>query len=331
LFGGQLRAWQVCEFGLFRDKLELVEVPRPVPEKDSALVRVRAAGVNFPDTLVIAGTYQVRPKLPFTPGFELVGDVVQLGADCRGVNEGDRVICWTDLGAFKEFVSVPSGHMFRVPPSMTDAEAAVFLISYQTAFLSLVHRAKLTAGEVLLVHAGAGAVGSAAIQLGKVFGATVIATTSSSRKEAICRELGADHTVNYSSLDFVEEVRRVTVTRGANVIVDPVGGEIFERSLKCIASEGRLMPIGFTSGNIPSLGVNRILLKNISVVGFYWGQYWKDDPSLIHATQVKLNSLYEQGVIRPLIGKVFKMDELPNALASLHDRTNYGKHIIMMT
>jgi NADPH2:quinone reductase len=326
-----LRAWRVSEFGPFRDKLDLLEVPRPLPEKGSTLVRVRAAGVNFPDTLVIAGTYQVRPKLPFTPGFELVGDVVQVGADCTGVSEGDRVICWTDIGAFKEFVSVRPEHMFRVPPSMTDAEAAAFLISYQTAFLSLVHRAKLTAGEVLLVHAGAGAVGSAAIQLGKVFGATVIATASSSSKEAICRELGADHTVNYSSRDFVEEVRIATANRGADVIVDPVGGEIFERSLKCIASEGRLMPIGFASGTIPSLGVNRVLLKNISVVGFYWGQYWKHDPSLIHATQVTLNSLYERGRIRPLIGRIFKMDELPNALAALHDRTNYGKNVIMMT
>ncbi len=326
-----MRAWRVSEFGPFADKLELLDVPRPIPEKSSALVRVRAAGVNFPDTLVIAGTYQVRPKLPFTPGFELVGDVVQVGTDCPGVSEGDRVICWTDIGAFKEFVSVRPEDMFRVPPSMTDVEAAAFLVSYQTAFFSLVHRAKLTAGEVLLVHAGAGAVGSAAIQLGKVLGATVIATASGSSKEKICRELGADHTVNYSNSDFVEEVRKATANRGANVIVDSVGGEIFERSLKCIASEGRLMPIGFTSGSIPSLAVNRILLKNISVVGFYWGQYWKQDPSLIHATQVELNSLYEQGLIRPLIGKIFKMDELPKALAAVHDRTNYGKHVIMMT
>jgi NADPH:quinone reductase len=326
-----LRAWRVSEFGPFTDKLELLDVPRPVPEKDSALVRVRAAGVNFPDTLVIAGTYQVRPRLPFTPGFELVGDVVQVGTDCAGVSEGDRVICWTNIGAFKEFVSVRPEDVFPVPPSMTDVEAAAFLISYQTAFFSLVHRAKLTAGEVLLVHAGAGAVGSAAIQLGKVLGATVIATTSSSNKEAICRELGADHTVNYSNLDFVEEVRKATANRGANVIVDTVGGEIFERSLKCLASEGRLMPIGFTSGSIPSIGVNRILLKNISVVGFYWGEYWKHDQSLIHATQDKLNSLYEQGMIRPLIGKIFKMDDLPKALAALQDRTNYGKHVITMT
>ena len=326
-----MRAWQVDEFGSFQDKLKLREAPCPVPDKNSVLVRVRAAGVNFPDTLVIAGAYQVRPKLPFTPGFELVGNVVQVGTGCSEVTEGERVICWTNMGAYAEYVSVRPEHIFRVPPAMTDAEAAAFLVSYQTSFFGLVHRAKLAAGEVLLVHGGAGAIGSAAIQLGKALGATVIATAGSSKKEAICRELHADYTVNYSTLDFVEEVRQITTDCGANVILDPVGGEVFERSLKCIAFDGRILPVGFASGVIPSLRVNRVLLKNISVIGLYWSEYWKHDPSLIHSTQMKLNSLYEQGLIQPLICMTFKMDDLPEALAALHDRRNYGKSVIMMT
>jgi NADPH:quinone reductase len=325
-----VRAWLVREFGPFDDKLELADVPPPVAERGSALIRVRAAGVNFPDVLVIAGTYQVKPNLPFTPGFELVGDVVEVGDDCAGVSEGDRVICWADIGAYREYVSIRPEHMLPVPRSMTDAEAAAFLVSYQTAILSLIHRAKLSAGEVLLVHAGAGAVGSAAIQLGKAFGATVIATASNSHKEAICRELGADHAVNYSSLNFVEEVLKVTAGRGADVILDPVGGEIFGRSLRCIASEGRIIPVGFASGSIPSVAMNRVLLKNISIVGFYWGAYWQHDPSLIRATQVQLNSLYERGLIRPLIGKIYSMEELPKALADLSERNNYGKNVITM-
>ncbi|HJQ32419.1 MAG TPA: NADPH:quinone oxidoreductase family protein [Pyrinomonadaceae bacterium] len=325
-----MRAWLVRDFGPFRDKLELADVPRPVAEKGSALIRVRAAGVNFPDALVIAGTYQVRPARPFTPGFELVGDVVQAGDGCAGVGEGDRVICWTDIGAFKEYVSVRPEHILPVPRSMTDAEAAAFLISYQTAIFSLIHRAKLRAGEVLLVHAAAGAVGSAAVQLGKAFGATVIAAASNSNKEAICRGLGADYSINYSTHNFVEEVLKVTDGRGADVILDPVGGEVFGQSLRCIASEGRIIPVGFASGNIPSVAMNRVLLKNISIVGFYWGAYWKRDASLIRATHLRLNSLYEQGLIRPLVGKTYKMEELPKALADLSDRNNYGKNVITM-
>jgi NADPH2:quinone reductase len=181
-----------------------------------------------------------------------------------------------------------------------------------------------------LDDAGAGAVGSAAIQLGKVFGATVIATASNSNKEAICRELGADHSVNYSTLNFVKEVLEITAGRGADVILDPVGGEIFGDSLKCIASEGRIIPVGFASGNIPSVAMNRVLLKNISIVGFYWGDYWKRDPSLIRATQLQLNSLYEQGLLPPLTGKIYRMGELPKALADLSDRNNYGKNVIKM-
>ena len=204
-----MRAWTVKEFGPFREHLELLEVPEPVPDKYSALVRVRAAGVNFPDLLVIEGGYQVRPSLPFTPGFEAIGHVVQVGTECVGVSVGDRVVCWAGIGAFQQYLSVQASSMFHVPQSMSDAEGAAFLVSYQTAYFALVHRAKIATGEVLLVHGGAGALGTAAIQIGKALGAIVIATASNSEKAAICRDLGADHSMNCSTVDFVEEVKTI--------------------------------------------------------------------------------------------------------------------------
>ncbi|HKC65041.1 MAG TPA: NADPH:quinone oxidoreductase family protein [Pyrinomonadaceae bacterium] len=311
--------------------MELVEVPEPVPDKFSALVRVHAAGVNFPDLLVIEGGYQVKPRLPFTPGFEAIGRVVQVGAECKGVSVGDRVVCWVNIGAFQEYLTIPAAHMFHVSPSMTDAEGAAFLVSYQTAYFALVHRAKIVAGEVLLVHGGAGALGTAAIQIGKALGATLIATVSNSEKAAACRDLlGVDHTINCSAVDFAEEVKRVTNGRGADIIIDPIGGEIFNRSLKSIAWEGRLVPIGFTSGVIPSLEVNRVLLKNISIVGLYWSTYLTHNPLLTQTAQKELNSFYEKGLVKPRVGEIFKMDELPLALAAIEDRRTSGKQVIIM-
>jgi NADPH:quinone reductase len=324
-----MRAWQVRNFGSFRDPgtLELGEVPPPVPEEGCALVRVRAAGVNFPDTLIIAGKYQVRPPLPFTPGFEAAGEIVELGPGCSGFAVGDRVVCWTPRGAFTEYASVRCDHMFRAPAGMSDEEAAVYLVSYQTAWFSIIHRAALRAGETLVVHGGAGAIGSAAIELGKAAGATVIATAGTPEKEAICRRLGADHTIDHSTRDVSAVVRELT-GNGANVILDAIGGDLLERSLRCIAWEGRIVTIGFTSGVIPSIPANRILLKNISVVGLYWGEYWKHDPALIHTAQAKLDALYAEGKIRPLVGKVFALEELPQALDAVLDRANYGKHVV---
>ncbi len=323
-----MRNWRVREFGAFTDTLDLCEVPPPLPNPGAALVRVRAAGVNFPDLLVIGGKYQVRPELPFTPGFEAAGEIVEPGS--TGFAPGQRVLCWAESGAFTEYLCAPREHLFRVPPSMPDAEAAAFLVTYQTMYFALVRRANLQRGQTLLVHGGAGALGSGAIQLGKAFGATVIATTNGVAKTALCLRLGADHAIDRSTSDFVDAVRELTNGRGADVIVDPVGGTVFDRSLRCIAFEGCILPLGFTSGEIPTVPVNRILLKNISVSGVYWGAYWMQDRPRIHAVQEQLNALYEQGKVRPLVGKTFGMTELPDALRALLNRANYGKHVVLM-
>jgi len=324
---GNVRAWQVHEVSSSFSGLELREVPVPATDANAVLVRVRAAAVNFPDALVVEGTYQVRPNLPFTPGFEAVGDIARVGDNCKNLHEGERVICWCEFGAFAEFVATRPEYIFPVPPQMTDAEAAAFLVSYQTASFALFRRAQLQRGEVVVVHAGAGALGSAAIQLGKTTGATVIATASNAEKLAICTKLGADRVFN-NTVEFATPVREATNGLGADVILDPVGGGVFEQNLKCIAWEGRLVAVGFTSGVIPSIPVNRILLKNISLVGIYWSEYWKHAPSKIREVHQQLSNLYEQGLLRPLVGKMFSFDELPAALVAVKSRDNYGKVII---
>jgi NADPH2:quinone reductase len=322
-----VKAWRVNRFGPSFSGLELMELPIPSIDADTVLVRVSAAGVNFPDALVVEGTYQVRPDLPFTPGFEAVGEVVSIGDNCKSLRVGQRVICWCGFGAFSEFIAIRPEHTFPVPGDMSDAEAAAFLVSYQTAFFALFPRGRLQRGEVLLVHAGAGALGSAAIQLGKAVGATVIATSSNAEKAALCTKLGADSVFD-NTVEFAKLIRDATGGRGANVVVDPVGGEVFEQSLKCIAWEGRLLPVGFTSGVIPSIPANRILLKNISVVGIFWSEYWKHAPSQIRDAHDQLTTFYEQGLLKPLIGKVLRFDELPAALLAAKSRSNFGKVII---
>ena len=310
-----MRAWRVHEFGPHREVLRLEDAPTPIPGEGETLVRVRAAGVNFPDTLVIAGKYQVRPPLPFTPGFECVGDDPE---------SGERVLCWATQGAFQEYAVVRRDQMLRAPAALSDAEAAGWMVSYQTAYFGLVHRGQLRAGEVLLVIGGAGAIGSAAIQLGKILGATVIASANGAAKAEICRQLGADHAIDTSRQELSEAVRAIH-PRGADVILDPVGGAAFEAALRCIAFEGRLAVIGFTSGTIPSVAANRLLLKNIAVTGLFWGEYWKRDPERIHAT----HALLAQLPLKPLVGKVFPFDALPDALDAVLDRANYGKHVLI--
>jgi NADPH2:quinone reductase len=304
-----MKAWRVHELGPHREVLRLEDAPIPTPGEGETLVRVRAAGVNFPDTLVIAGKYQVRPPLPFTPGFECVGDDTETG---------ERVLCWAARGAFQEHAVVRRDQMLRAPAALTDVEAAGWMVSYQTAYFALVHRGQLRAGEVLLVIGGAGAIGSAAIQLGKVLGATVIATASTPAKAEICRQLGADRAIDISQLP--------EAARGADVILDPVGGAAFEAALRSIAFEGRLVVIGFTSGTIPSIPVNRILLKTISVTGLYWADYWDRAPERIHATHTLLARL----PLKPLVGKVFPLEALPDALDAVLDRASYGKHVIVV-
>lgn len=314
-------------FGAYEDVLRFEEVERPELPEAGAIVKVEAAALNFPDLLAIAGKYQVKASLPFIPGMESAGVVVEAGAKSK-YKPGDRVIVSALWGAFAEEISAADAQMFRVPPTMTSAQAAAFLVTYQTSYFALVLRAKLRAGETLLVHGGAGGVGISAIQLGRALGATVIATAGTDEKLEICRRAGAHDVINYADEDFVAVVNQLTSGRGADVIYDPVGGDVFDKSLKCIAWEGRALVIGFASGRIPEVKMNRLLLKNIDVIGLFWGAYQMREPAKVVAAHDALCAHFERGEAVPMIWKQLPLAELPAGLAALESRASWGKIVV---
>jgi NADPH2:quinone reductase len=314
-----VKAWQVRVPGEPQDVLELAEVPRPVPGAGQLLVKVLAAAANFPDVLMCRGTYQVRPPLPFTPGVELCGEVVETGPDVTGFTPGDRVIGATMLpaGAFAEYALMDAARTVPAPEGLDDAEAAPFHLTYQTGWFGLHRRAGLAAGETLLVHAAAGGVGSGAVQLGKAAGARVIGVAGGPRKAAIARQLGADVVVDRYAEDFVAVVKEATNGRGADVVYDPVGGEAFQKSTKCIAFEGRILIVGFASGVIPSAALNHALVKNYSIVGLHWGLYERLDPGAVRDCHVELTRLAAAGLIKPLITGRLPLADVPDGLRRL--------------
>jgi NADPH:quinone reductase len=329
--GWPVKAWLVRELGEPRDVLVLAEVPEPEPGPGQVLVRVRAAAANFPDALMCRGQYQVRPPLPFTPGIELCGEIVAVGPDVAGLAVGDRVLGGSSLpsGAYAELAVMNASTVFPAPEGLDDAEAAAFFITYQTGWFGLHRRARLAAGETLLVHAAAGGVGSGAIQLGKAAGARVIGVVGGERKAEVARALGADVVVDRLSQDFVEVVKEVTEGRGADVVYDPVGGETYARSTKCIAFEGRILIIGFAGGTIQSAALNHVLIKNYSVVGLHWGLYQTKDPQLVRDCHVQLTKLVADGQIRPLIGERLGLTEVADGIQRLADGSTVGRLVFV--
>jgi NADPH:quinone reductase len=320
-----MRAWQVRELGEPRDVLALAEVPDPEPGPGQVLVRVLGAAANFPDVLMCRGQYQVRPPLPFTPGVELCGEVMAVGDGVIGLSAGDRVLGGSALpsGAFGELALMSS--VLPAPDGLDDAEAAAFFITYQTGWFGLHRRARLAPGETLLVHAAAGGVGSGAVQLGKAAGARVIGVVRGEQKAEVARALGADVVVDRLSQDFVEVVKEVTGGRGADVIYDPVGGDTYARSTKCIAFEGRILIIGFASGEIPSAALNHALIKNYSIVGLHWGLYQTKEPAAIPECHAELSKLVAGGQIRPLIGERLGLADVADGVQRLADGTTVGR------
>ncbi len=322
-----MRAWQVRELGEPREVLGLAEVPDPQPGPGQVLVRVLGAAANFPDVLMCRGLYQVRPPLPFTPGIELCGEVVAAGAGVTGLSAGDRVLGGSALpaGAFGELALMNFGGTLPAPDGLDDAEAAAFFITYQTGWFGLHRRARLAPGETLLVHAAAGGVGSGAVQLGKAAGARVIGVVRGEQKAEVARAMGADVVVDRLSQDFVEVVKEVTGGRGADVIYDPVGGETYARSTKCIAFEGRILVIGFASGEIPTVALNHALIKNYSIVGLHWGLYQTKEPAAIPECHAELSKLVAEGQIRPLIGERLGLADVADGVQRLADGTTVGR------
>jgi NADPH2:quinone reductase len=325
-----MKAWQVYQLGEPRDALRLAEVPDPEPGPGQVLVRVLGAAANFPDVLMCQGSYQVRPPLPFTPGVELCGEVVTAGPGVTGIAVGDRVIGGPTLpfGAYAELALMDADAILPAPEGLDDAEAAAFFITYQTGWFGLHRRARLAAGETLLVQAAAGGVGSGAVQLGKAAGARVIGVVGGERKAEVARALGADVVVDRHSQDFVQVVKEVTDGRGADVVYDSVGGEAYARSTKCVAFEGRILVVGFASGQIPSATLNHALVKNYSIVGLHWGLYRTKEPQAIGECHRQLTKLVADGAIRPLVSERLGLDDVPGALDKLAHGDTVGRIVI---
>lgn len=309
--------------------MRLEETPAPVPGPGQLRIRVRAAALNFFDILQIQGKYQYRPAFPFTPGAEVAGEIDACGEEAEGFAPGDRVMAFVKEGGYAEYALAAVDRTFVLPAGMDFPEAAAMPVVYHTSYFALRERAALRPGEWLLVHAGASGVGMSAIQIGRAFGARVVATAGSPAKREFCEQQGAERALDYNGAGWVEAVKEITGGKGAGVIYDPVGGDVFDLSSKCIAMEGRLLVIGFASGRIPSIQANRVLLKNISVVGAVWGGYVQAKPGYIGETQRALEALYGEGKLHPRVTSRHSLEEAPRALAELAARKVLGKSVLI--
>jgi NADPH2:quinone reductase len=308
--------------------LELAEVPTPQPGPGEVRVRVRAAGLNFADSLVIQGKYQDKPPLPFVPGMEIAGRIEACGPGVAGFAPGDRVMAALDRGGFAEAAVCSVEDVVRLPDGIDDVTAAGFAIAYGTAYGALRWAGRLQAGETLVVHGAAGGVGLATVECGRALGARVIATARGENHLSVAREHGAEATIDTASEDVRARLKALTDGRGADVVFDPIGGDLFQASLRAIAWEGRLLVIGFASGEIPQIPANLLLVKNASAVGFYWGSYRRHDPARVRAAFAALLRWHGEGRIAPLVSEVRPLGEAPAALQRLLSRQSSGKIVL---
>jgi len=313
----------------------LKSVELAAPESGEVRVRLKACAVNFTDLLMIQGKYQFKPPLPFSPGTEAAGDVEALGRDVEGIKEGDPVIVGMRHGGFREAVNVPAASVKPLPGTMSYAKAAAHRSAYLTAHVALTRRGHLAAGETLLVHGAAGGVGMAAVDTGKLLGAKVIATGGRDDKLAVVASRGADHVINYTQADgtlggFRERVKELTDGRGADVIFDPVGGDVFDESMRCINWGGRLLTIGFTGGRWPQAPVNLILIKQISVIGVRAGEYGRRDPAAGKKVADELYTMACDGRIDPHVCRGFPLEHAVEAMRLVQNREVIGKTVVTM-
>jgi NADPH2:quinone reductase len=324
-----MRALVCREFGP-ASGLSVEEIDEPVPGPGEVVVEVEAAGINFPDTLIIEGKYQFKPELPFTPGGEAAGTVATVGAGVDGLSVGDRVIALSSHGAFAEKWLVSAGAVAPVPPGLDARQAAAFGLTYGTSYYALKDRVRLQEGETLLVLGAAGGVGSAAIELGKAMGASVFAAASTPEKLAWATDLGADATIDYSSQDLREAIKDLTGGRGVDVVYDPVGGAFTEQALRSTAWNGRLAVIGFAAGDIPAVPLNLTLLKGVSIVGVFWGRSMSEEPGLHRRNFADLAQMIGDGRIRPRVSATFDLDDYESAFAVFTERTVMGKAVFRL-
>ena len=310
--------------------LVLEDVENLKPGKREVLVNVKACGVNFPDTLIIQGLYQFKPELPFTPGSDVAGVVKDIGEDIKHLNVGDEVFGFVAHGAMAEEVLIPGNACFPKPTQMDFPIAASFMMGYGTSFHALKDRAKLQKGETLLVLGASGGVGLAAVELGKLMGAHVIAAASSDEKLELCRHYGADETINYNTEDLKSTIKALTNNKGVDVIYDPVGGDYAENAFRGMAWNGRYLVVGFASGHIPKLPLNLPLLKGASVVGVFWGGFAMGQPKENMQNTMTLMQWYAEGKLKPHIDKIYELKDAPKALEAMMQRKVKGKLVIQV-
>lgn len=304
------------------------DVPTPAPGRGQVRLRVEAAGVNFPDSLIIQNLYQFKPPLPFSPGGEAAGVIDAVGEGVEGLHVGDRAVAMTGSGCYAEYVVASTKQVVPIPAAMPSDVAAGFIMTYGTSHHALKQRANLQPGETLLVLGAAGGVGLTAVELGKVMGATVIAAASTDEKLALTREYGADQTINYSTGNLKDEIRRLTGGKGPDVIYDPVGDRFAEPAFRAIGWNGRYLIVGFAGGNIPSLPLNLPLIKGASLVGVFWGAFTQAEPAVHRANMAELLAWYAAGKIRPHISKHFPLSEGAAAIRWMMDRKATGKVVL---
>ncbi len=310
------------------ESLVYEDVPSPVAGPGEIVILMKAASVNFPDLLIIQNKYQVKPPLPFSPGSELSGVVQSVGDDVTGLKAGDRVMAVTGYGAFAEEVKTEARRVVRIPDGMDDPTAAAFLLTYGTSDHALVDRGQLKAGETLLVLGAAGGVGIAAIEIGKAMGARVIACASNADKLEVCRAHGADETINYATEDLRGRIKAITGGEGPDVIYDAVGGPYTEPALRSIAWRGRLLVVGFASGDIPKIPLNLTLLKGCSIVGVFWGDFSRREPDVFADRVKQLGAWFREGKLTPHVSETLALERAPEALARLAARTVVGKIVL---
>ena len=323
-----MRAW-LCENPVGVEALQWKELPTPEPKAGEVRVAIRAASLNFPDLLIVQNTYQMKPPLPFVPGSEFAGIVEAVGEGVSHVKVGDAVAAFAGTGGFATHAVVSAALVMPLPEGFAFDDAAAFVLTYGTTHHALVDRAALKAGETLLVLGAAGGVGTAAIQIGKVLGARVIAAASSDEKCALCREIGADETINYATANIRDELKKLTGGKGPDVVYDPVGGDLAEPVFRSIGWRGRYLVVGFAQGGIPALPWNLALLKGASIVGVFWGDFARREPKAHVAALTELAKWYAEGKIKPVIDQRLPMPDLPAAFARMGSRQVRGKLVMV--
>lgn len=304
------------------------DAPTPPMTENGVRIRVQAAGINFADTLMCKGEYQVKPPFPFSPGLEVAGEVLEVAPGVTRVAPGDRVMATVHYGGYASEAVTHEATVFAIPDNLDFVSAAAFPIVYGTSHVGLVEKLKVQPGEVLLVHGAAGGVGLTAVEIGKKLGATVIATAGGPEKLAVAKEYGADHLIDYRKEDIRERVKQLTDGRGADCVYDPVGGSAFDASLRCTVQGGRILVVGFASGTVPQIPANILLVKNLSVIGFYWGAHRTLDPDLIQRSFDALLDWMAAGDLRPHVSHVFDLADARDGMNMLLSRKSTGKVVL---